>query len=241
LEGFALTTATTAVNYVIPLKSGSGLRGLYLASTRGLTVTNYLALLVSVAVMTLTTASFFALSGLIIMWFRGHNPHSLLLTYFGVTALGGLSSVLFLGRLPMRLPKRLAMLAEGWDSLRSTPGLMRRLNCLQIAFFCSWALVNWLSLAAFQIRLDLAGIFFYSAGQVHTTIINLTPAGLGFVEAFSAYAGQVLKFTSAQALSAQALNRLTAVSMLTVFGIWGWLYLTSMMRRRNVIPVRPRL
>jgi uncharacterized membrane protein YbhN (UPF0104 family) len=241
LEGLALTSATSAINYVIPLKSGSGLRGLYLASARRLTVTNYVALLFSVAIMTLSTASLFALFGLIAIWAGGNRPNPLLLVYFGGTALGGLLSALFLGRLPIRLPRRLAMLAEGWDSLRSTPGLWRRLYFLQVFYFLTWALVNWLSLAAFGVRLSAAGVFFYCAGQIHTTIVNLTPAGLGVVEAFSAYAGQVLRFSAAQALSAQALNRLTAVCVLAVIGFWGWFHLTGLMRRRGLAPIRPRL
>ncbi|MDR1050522.1 MAG: flippase-like domain-containing protein [Deltaproteobacteria bacterium] len=241
LEGLALTAVTTAVNYVVPLKGGSGVRGLYLASVRRLTVTNYLAQLVSVSVMTLTTASLFGLFGLVVLWVRGHSPHPLLPAYFAATALGGAASVLFLGRLPVRLPPRLAALAQGWDSLRSTPGLWRRLGVLQVCYFFAWALVNWLSLAALQVRLDPPGVFFYCAGQIHATLVNLTPAGLGFVEAFSAYAGRVLEFTPAQALSAQALSRATAVGMLLVLGAWGWFYLARLTRRRGLGTMRPRL
>jgi uncharacterized membrane protein YbhN (UPF0104 family) len=241
LEGLALTMGTTAINYVIPLKSGSGLRGLYLASGRGLTVTNYLAQLVSVTTMTLATASFFAFIGLIFLWLQGQNPGPVLLIYFGGTAIIGLASVLFLGRLPFKLPKRLLALVEGWDRLRSDRKLFLRLTLLQLAYFFSWAFFNWLTLAGFGVFLDPAQIVFFCGGQVHTTILNLTPAGLGIVEAFSVYAGQVLEFTPAQALSAQALNRATAVIMLSIFGLWGWFYLTSLLRKRKKGPLWPRL
>ncbi|MDR0355213.1 MAG: flippase-like domain-containing protein [Deltaproteobacteria bacterium] len=240
-EGLSLTTLSTAINYVIPFKSGSGLRGLYLTSGRRLPITSYISMLFSVSAMTLTTASFFGLGGLLALWLRGHNPAPLLMFYFGGTALGGLGAALFLGRLPFRLPQRIKDLAQAWDSLRSTPGLWRRLCLWQVAYFLCWAMVNWLSLAAFSIHLKPSEAFFYTAGQIHATLINLTPGGLGFVEAFSAYAGQVLDFTSAEALSAQALSRLTAVAMLTVTGVLGWIYLTVLMGKNGVVLKKPKL
>ena len=88
-EGLALTMASTAINYLIPLKSGSGLRGLYLAAGRGMKVTDYLALLGSVTAMTLTAASFFAFLGLACLWAQGHRPDLILPLYFGGTAILG--------------------------------------------------------------------------------------------------------------------------------------------------------
>jgi hypothetical protein len=234
LEGLALTLSATAVNYVIPLKSGSGLRGLYLATGRGMKVTNILALLGSVTAMTLTTASFFAFAGLMYLWLSGYSPSPVLPTYFGITALLGLGSVLFLGRMPFKLPSKLQAIAEGWDLLRSNSALFLTLTFFQAGYFLSWAAFNWLTLAAFGVYLNPFEVIFFCGGQIHTSIINLTPAGLGVVEAFSVYAGQVMEFTPAQALSAQVLNRATAMIMLAILGLWGWFYLTLLIRRRKL-------
>jgi uncharacterized membrane protein YbhN (UPF0104 family) len=236
LEGLALTMASTAINYVIPLKSGSGVRGLYLAIGRGLRVSNYLAVLGSVTTMTLTMASFFAFLGLAFLWLQGHRPSPIIPAYFGGTALLGLASVLFLGQVPVKLPGKIKAIAKGWDLIRADSKLFLRLTALQVGYFSAWALFNWLTLAAFGIRLGPFEIVFFCGGQIHATIVNLTPAGLGVVEAFSVYAGKVMEFTPAQALSAQALNRLTAVAMLAIFGLWGWLYLSSSLRRRQASP-----
>jgi hypothetical protein len=238
-EALALTTATTAVNYVVPLKGGQGLKGLYLTTTRGQTVSDFLAMLGSITAMTLTTASFFAFLGLLWLWGRGYQPGPLLPAYFGGSALLGLAAVLFLGRLPFRLPKRLLNLAKGWDRLRADQGLFLRLTLLQVAYFIAWAWYNWLALAAFEVRLGPAEIVLYCGGQIHATIVNLTPAGLGIVEAFSVYAGRVMDFSPAQALSAQALNRLTAVAMLAITGLWGWLHLASLIRRSKTFSRKP--
>jgi uncharacterized membrane protein YbhN (UPF0104 family) len=232
-QGLALTAATTAISYVIPLKGGSGLRGLYLASCHKMTVTNFVALLVAISTLTLTTASFFAFIGLISLIFTGKQSNFALLLYFGLTTILGFTAVFFLGRLPLKLPRRLTIFINSWDSLRTTPGLLWRIILLSVSYFLTWSLVTWLSLAVFHIHLSLAGIFFYVGGQIHTTLINLTPAGLGLVEAFGVFAGEVLGFTPAQALSAQALNRLNAVSLLAIVGLWGWFYLTAEIKRKK--------
>jgi uncharacterized membrane protein YbhN (UPF0104 family) len=234
LEGLALNMAASAINYVIPLKSGSGLRGIYLFTSRGMRVTHYLATLGSVTAMTLSTASFFAFLGLVYLWAQGHQPSPILPLYFGSTALFGFCSVLFLGRMPFKLPSKLQAIADGWDLLRSNFGLFVRLTILQVGYFFSWAFFNWVTLAAFGLYLNPFEIVFFTGGQIHATIINLTPAGLGVVEAFSVYAGKVMEFTPAEALSAQGLNRLTAVIMLAFLGLWGWLYLTRLIRRQKI-------
>ncbi|MDR1487622.1 MAG: lysylphosphatidylglycerol synthase domain-containing protein, partial [Deltaproteobacteria bacterium] len=121
VESLALTASTTAINYVIPLKSGSGVKGIYLAGHHKITVTNYVALLVAISTLTLTVASFFATVGLIILVIGGSRPNIILLTYFSSTTLVGFLAIFFLGRLPFKLPGKLTAFVLGWDALRTTP------------------------------------------------------------------------------------------------------------------------
>jgi uncharacterized membrane protein YbhN (UPF0104 family) len=137
-------------------------------------------------------------------------------------------SILFLGRAPLKLPAFPARALSGWDKVRSTPGLIRGLALLQALWFFAWALVNWLSLAAFQVRLAPGDLMFYAAGQIHATLLNLTPAGIGVVEAVSVMIGRTMEVDPAQALSAQALTRLSAIASLAVLGSWGWLHLSKL-------------
>jgi hypothetical protein len=227
-DGLALTLAAFAVNQFMPLKGGSGLRALYLATRRGVPLAGYLAVMAAVSVMTLTAASVFALIGLICLSAKGHEVSPALFGWFGAAAAGGPLAIMFLGRLPIRLPGPMKALAKGWDRVRSTPGLLWRLSWLQVVFFASWALVNWLTLAAFQASPSPWALMFYAAGQIHATLLNLTPAGLGLVEAISVLAGSVMDVTAAQVLSAQALSRMAAVAFLSILGTWGWLYLTRL-------------
>jgi uncharacterized membrane protein YbhN (UPF0104 family) len=233
LEGLALTMVCGAVNQVMPLKGGSGLRTLYLVARKGASLASVLAVMASVTVMTLTAASVFALIGLASLAYQGREVEPIIALYFGATALAGPLAIGFLGRLFARLPSLPASILSGWDRVRSTPGLLRALIWLQAAYFLGWAMVNWLSLAAFQARLPIGDLLFYAAGQIHATLLNLTPAGLGLVEAISVMAGRSMGVEPAQALSAQALSRLTQILALALLGAWGWLYLARLKRDKK--------
>jgi uncharacterized membrane protein YbhN (UPF0104 family) len=219
-EGLALNMSTMAANYIIPLKGGAGLRAYYLSTRHQMPLTNFLSQLLAVSVHTLATGSLLALVGLLSAApSRGQGP---LLAYFGGTFGLGLGSLLWLGRWPLQNHPRLANLARGWDVFRANPRLLARLTAWQLLYFGGLATVNRLCFGAFQIDLSWAQALFYSAGQIHSTIINLTPAGLGVVETFGILAGQILGFSPAEALMAQGLYRLTQLTILVSVGLWGW-------------------
>jgi hypothetical protein len=201
-------------------------------------VTDFVGQLLVVSVLSIVTASLFGLGGLIRLRLIGVSFNPALPLYFAFCAGAGAASILLLGRLPFKLPARLAKLAAAWDVLRTSPGLLSSLIWLELLYFLSWALLNWLTLAAFRIRPDPGSLLFYSAVQIHSTLINVTPAGLGVVEAFSVLAGRLFDADPARTLSAQALARLTALAPLSVFGLAGWLHLTKLARRRLAEEVR---
>jgi uncharacterized membrane protein YbhN (UPF0104 family) len=223
-EGLALAMSTMGANYFIPLKGGAGLRAYYLKARWKMPFTDFIAQLFAISVVALAVGSFLAFWGL---WFMaGTEATKPLLGYFGGTFILGLASIMFLGRIPLtdKVP-RLAALARGWDVFRANPKVSLWLALLQVAYYLVLALVNRLCFEAFGVSLGWGQALFYSAVQLHSTIINLTPAGLGVVEAFGVLAGQVLNFTPAVALLAQGLYRLSQLTLLILIGLWGWRFL----------------
>ncbi|MDR1578151.1 MAG: flippase-like domain-containing protein [Deltaproteobacteria bacterium] len=228
--GLALNMATMAANYFLPFKGGAGLRAYYLVSRLKMSLTDFISQLLAIGVHTLSTGSFLALLGLLAMAPSGARRP--LMIYFGLTFGLGLACILGLGELRLKKHPRLAAVAQGWRAFRANPKILFKLTVLQLAYFTSLAQANRLCFEAFQIEISWAQAYFYSAGQLHSTLLNLTPAGLGVVEAFGALAGQILGFTPAEALMAQGLSRLTQLSILTVIGLASWPYLN----RRRVEP-----
>jgi uncharacterized membrane protein YbhN (UPF0104 family) len=240
LEGLALAASTSAANYFIPLKGGVGLRALYLSRRHKLPLTSFISQVTAVGLMTLTMSSLFGFSGLTLMSLTDNQNNPTLTLYFGTTFLLGLfvfllpKILIVKARLPQFIAARLIRLTEERDRYLNTQGLILRLLGLDFIYLLNWSLSNLLAFQAFDIHISLYEAMFLTAGQIHATIVNLTPAGLGLVEAFSIYAGEILKFTPPEALMAQALSRTLSVILLILSGLWGWLYLSSFLARPDL-------
>jgi uncharacterized membrane protein YbhN (UPF0104 family) len=230
-ENLALTLSTAAVNYFLPFKGALALRALYLKTRHGLTLADFLSQAALVTVATLSLSSLFALLGLL-FWGGGEEKARLALgLYFFLILAAGVAS-LAVGRLPLRLPGQMAAVLASWDRYRKNPRWLASVIFADALYYSLWCFANWLSLDAIGVRLSLSATLFYGAGQIHALLINLTPAGLGVMESFSVFAGKLLDFAPAEALLAQAVNRLSAVAILVVTGLMGWAYLTFFLKKK---------
>jgi uncharacterized membrane protein YbhN (UPF0104 family) len=233
MENLSLTLSTSAANYFLPFKGAVGLRGLYLHRRLGVSVTDFASQLLVVTVITMGVSSVFALVGIFVLGLeniQNEKAAHALSVYFALVPILAVLMVA-LGRLGVKLPRRLRDFVLSWDRYRASTWLLTRIILLDALYYLAWCLVNWLALSAFQVRLSPQGIFFYTSLQIHTLILNLTPAGLGVVEAGSVLAGSVLDFSPAEALLAQGLSRLTAIAVLTATGTLGWAHLLWLGRR----------
>lgn len=86
-----------------------------------------------------------------------------------------------------------------------------------------------------SVSISWEGILVYAASKNLTTLIGLTPGGLGIVELTSVYLGTVLGYSTVDALSVQGLIRAVALGTLLLIGPFALLYL------RHKISVSPRV
>jgi uncharacterized membrane protein YbhN (UPF0104 family) len=221
LENLALTFCTAAANYFFPFKGAAGIRALYLKSRHGLNFTDFFSQIVLVGFITVMVSSLAALISLAHLDAKGAN---LALTLYFSAAFILSFALIFLGRLKLPL-KILQNLSHSWIGVFNGP-IIIRIVLLDVLYFFSWAGANWVALKAFGLSLGFFEAIFYAAGQIHSLLINLTPAGLGLMEAFSVFAGSLMGLTPAEALVAQGLFRVAAFGTLVLFGLLGWLYLS---------------
>jgi uncharacterized membrane protein YbhN (UPF0104 family) len=131
-----------------------------------------------------------------------------------------------------------ARLVNAWQAVRADRGLVTKLWLLMIAMTLA---AVWQCRAAFDalsITLPWEGIFVYAASKNLATLIGLTPGAMGVVELISIYLGNVLGYSTADALSVQALIRAAAIASLLLLGPFALYYL-----RRHIgmqAPTRPR-
>ncbi|MDR2200070.1 MAG: flippase-like domain-containing protein [Deltaproteobacteria bacterium] len=228
-ENLSLSYATTALNYFLPFKGAVGLRALYLSRRHSLSLTDFLSQLFVISFTTLTVSSLLALPGLALLsgGRDGGRAAFVCALYFALVPALCLAS-LFSGKLQNLAPAKIKVFLSSWDRYRRNPALLGELVFWNLLYYLAWCLANHLALGAFQVRLGPLEVFFYTSLQIHGLIINLTPAGLGVVEAAGVFAGSILDFSPAEALLAQGLSRLTAVAVLGLAGIVSWFHLLAL-------------
>jgi uncharacterized membrane protein YbhN (UPF0104 family) len=221
-ENLSLTFAASLINNVIPLKGAVGLKALYLKKRHGLFFTDFLAQTALIALITLSIASLFALIGLIFLNAPWTKPRLILSVYFAL----GLLLVFFIPFIKkIPYPQKLRPLMESILIFNKKPHLILKIILLDILYFFFWTFINWLSLSSLGLDVGFFSSLFYAGGQIHTLIINLTPAGFGVMEAYSVFAGGILGFSPAEALVAQGFLRLGTVLVLSFFGLIGYFHL----------------
>ena len=221
-EWLSLSFASSFANYFLPFKGGVGLRALYLSRIHGLPLSNFVSTL-GVAYLMHTVVN--GLLAVIAMGFivAGDGPANAgLLVFFAAISLAGIVMMLVdirLGGEYARFPMaQLAALLAAWSTVRRNRALLAR---LWLVMFVVTAATVWQCHVAFEavsVPLPWSGVLLYAASKNLATLISLTPGALGIVEIVSIYLGSVLHYSTADALSVQALIRAVAIIALLVFG-----------------------
>jgi hypothetical protein len=76
--------------------------------------------------------------------------------------------------------------------------------------------------AAFSVPISSGGVFLYSGGKNLLLLASITPASLGIVETMAVYLGDVLDYSTAEALMIQGITRVVAVTVLVLAGPFGF-------------------
>ncbi len=219
-EWLPLSLAVSGLNYVSPLRGGAALRGAYLRRRYGFSWIDFATTLAGATAVALLTHSVLGILALLALRGRGAQIDIPLLLFFSILA-ALLAWTLFFGgggfsASKSRLLKPLARMAQGWQDLRGHPGLLPLLLLNGGLFFISNAFAFYAAFRALGISLGIAETTFYVASTGIASLVALTPGALGIQEAFSLYMSRVLPYSPADALMAQLIVRVLAVSILAI-------------------------
>lgn len=235
-EWLSLSFASSFANYFLPFRGGTGIRALYMRQVHGFPITRFLSTLGIMYLMHTVLNGLLALLGMALIA-RGDGPvNSSLMLFFALVAAAGLAAMLVrfeIRREFQRFPMaQFVMLVNAWQLVRDDRGLVTKLWLLMIAMTLA---TIWQCRAAFDalsIPLTWGGVLVYAASKNLATLIGLTPGSMGVVELISIYLGSVLGYSTADALSVQALIRAVAIASLLLLGPLALIYL----RRRIGAP-----
>jgi uncharacterized membrane protein YbhN (UPF0104 family) len=228
-EWLSLSFASSFANYFLPFRGGTGIRALYMNQVHRFPIAEFVSTLSVMYLMHVVINGLLALAGMGVIARNGGPLNLSLMSFFAVIAAAGMAAMLIRFEIRQdfkRFPlAQVARLINAWQAVRADRGLVLKLWLLMLAMTLATV---WQCRAAFDalsITLPWEGVIVYAAAKNLATLIGLTPGSMGVVEVISIYLGNVLGYSTADALSVQALIRAVAIASLLLAGPFALLYL----------------
>jgi len=176
-----------------------------------------------------------ALIGMGLIAADGGKANNTLLAFFLLLTLAGILAMTI--NLKSKADHEWAPLAllhrlfAAWQKVRTNGALVVRMWVLMLVLTMATVWQCRTAFDAVSIPLSTGGILVYAASKNLATLVSLTPGSLGIVELISIYLGGVLNYSTADALSVQALIRSVAIAVLLIFGPFAFLFLQRRIRQ----------
>lgn len=229
LEWLSLSFASSFANYFLPFRGGTGIRALYMNRMHRFPITEFVSTLSIMYLMHIVTNGLLALAGMGLIARNGGPLNLSLMFFFAFVATAGLATMLIRFEIRRNFKSfplaQIVRLVNAWQAVRADRGLVIKLWLLMLGMTLATV---WQCRAAFDalsITLPWEGVVVYAAAKNLATLVGLTPGSMGVVELISIYLGNVLGYSTADALSVQALIRAVAVASLLLAGPSALFYL----------------
>jgi len=235
LEWLSLSFSSSLANYFLPFRGGAGLRAIYMSKLHGFPITEFLSTLSVMYIMHVVVNGAMALIGMGLIAADGGKANNTLLAFFLLLTLAGILAMTI--NLKSKADHEWAPLAllhrlfAAWQKVRTNGALVVRMWVLMLVLTMATVWQCRTAFDAVSIPLSTGGILVYAASKNLATLVSLTPGSLGIVELISIYLGGVLNYSTADALSVQALIRSVAIAVLLIFGPFAFLFLQRRIRQ----------
>jgi uncharacterized membrane protein YbhN (UPF0104 family) len=233
-ECISLSVVTTAVNTLVPLQGGAGVRALYLRHRHGFEYGNFLATLYGYQVLRVLVCALGAAAAVLVLVFgEGREVSTALIASVSVCVVLSLAAC-YLPRMPATgswLGDRLAAFTEGWHTLRARPQCLIRMTFLVALQLAAEVATFWAACAAIGVRLSAAEAVAVGTLSILVTVVGLTPGGLGLFEAMAAFASSAVSLNPVHSVMAALLARFVLLAVLLVLTPVAIVHLTSGWKR----------
>ena len=228
-EWISLSLASSFANYFLPFRGGTGIRALYMHQVHGFRITEFVSTLSVMYLMHIVINGLIALAGMVLVVSNGGPANLVLMAFFAAAATAGVLTMMVNVRMrgdydhfPMA---QIARMANAWHTIRKDRALVGKLWLLMIGMTLATVFQCRTAFNAVEITLPWEGVLVYAAAKNLAGLIGLTPGALGVVELVSIYLGNVLGYSTADALTVQGLIRAVAIVSLLLAGPAAIIYL----------------
>lgn len=233
IEWLSLSVASSFANYFLPFKGGVGLRAIYMSKLHGFPITDFISTLSVMYLMHIVINGVLALTGIVLIKASGGPVDTEVFFFFSMTAVFGvllvsvrLSSDVEHLSFPLA---HLSKVVAAYSRIRQDRLLSAKLWLLMLFVTIITVLQCMVAFDAIAIQLSWGGVFLYTASKNLAMLVSLTPGSLGIAEVISIYLGNILGYSTAEALLVQGLIRSVAITVLLLSGPMSFLLLKRYM------------
>ena len=221
VDWYGLFMVTNLISLVVPARGDFIISAAYLKKKYGLPITQFGSMVYGNAVLLAAVLGLEGCLGLILL---GITENVWDLKIWGIVVTVGLGAIPFalLSNHILKgknwLVKKLRAAIEGWESLRSDPGLLLRLVALIVMsslIFTMWMYVSYRTLG---FDVSIVPVFFAGVATQASFFFSLTPGNLGVREAIVGFISQVIGLGFAEGIAVTILQRAVSTVVFFIFG-----------------------
>lgn len=251
LEWFGVSGMSTMANYLTPFRGGAAVRAVYLKSRHGLSYSLFLSTLTTLYILSFASSAAVGLLAVIALYL-GFGVASVSMAFFFLGVLFMPLVFFVLVRVASHLLKRCTakrtevedsgllaravsrgigltqQVMEGWQIISSRPATILRLLWASLLNDGVTLLMIHVAFVAFGARLPLLASLVLSSLFMISSLLPLTPSGLGIAEIAVVLTSQGLGVPGSLSVLSAGLNR--AIMILASF-LWGALFTYILGRR----------
>lgn len=234
-EWFGLSVTTTLYNTITPFRGGSIVRATYLKNKHRFLYVHFLAIMSVAYMLNLIVVGFFGLLSLAIIYLRQEALNWVVLLLFAVFLMP-FAFMLLIPLIPERENPFLNKLIGFLNGLRIIVKDKSILFIVLSVIFFQYILLvvgTILSYEVIGVKLKLVeSMFLVSVGHL-SSIIAITPSGLGIVEAVQVFSALVIGIKPAQSITISLLGRIIALPIIFGLGpLYSYILFKKAMRNR---------
>ncbi len=235
-EAALLAVTTTAANYVLPGRSGAGVRALYLKGRVGFSLVDFFATLSGLLIVGLCVNGSLGIISIVLLTLSG-RPFDPYVAAVFITAVVGSAAAI---AVPIEISAERRLLTRvlgGWKRIYQCPTLLGKVVAITLAQSALMLCQTWVAFHAVHVAAPLADTLFFTSAKSLALLATITPGAIGVVEWLSVYMAEHLAFSPDQAFAAQGLMRAITISAALSIGPLAAAVLGSPRYRRRLLGV----
>lgn len=223
IESFALSMVGTMANNLLPVRTGAGIRGLYLKRVHQLPLAHFASTMGAFYLINVFVAAALGLAATLVLTAKGGEMRWDLLGLLSLLTVLCLGCLLLSPTLPARFEGRVAdffrRMAEGWGLIRRSPTLLILALVSSVGASLFAAVGFYAGFYSMGISTSYVATILLTASYAVGGLVALTPGGVGIQEGVGLYFGSLVAVSTVELLSILLVVRFVRVTTSVLAGV----------------------